>query len=114
MRAKTGKTTNRRHKKILKHNKGYRLTRSKLYKVAYQAYMHAKQYSQRDRRHRHSQMRKIWIRRINAAAGKKGLKYNKFMHGLKTNNIKLNRKMLADIAFNNPEVFSHIVEEVKS
>jgi large subunit ribosomal protein L20 len=113
MRTKGGKVTRRRHKKILKSTKGYRLTKSKLYRVAHEAYMHAGQYSLNDRRRRTSQMKRLWVTRINAAAGQHDMKYKDFIHGLKQNKIELDRKMLADIALNNPEAFSKIVETVK-
>lgn len=114
MRVKTGKTTKNRHKKVLKANKGYRMTKSKLYRVAHEAYMHAGQYSLAHRRRRHSQMRRLWIKRINAAAGLNGMKYKDFMKGLKDSNIELNRKMLADLAFNDLDAFSQVVSSFSS
>ena len=110
MRVKTGKTRKRRHKKVLKATKGYRLTKSKLYKVANEAYMHAGQYSYNDRRRRGSNMRRLWISKINAACKTNDIKYNDFIKKLSDKNIKLNRKVLADIAMNEPETFTFIVE----
>ena len=110
MRVKTGKTRRRRHKKILKATKGYRMTKSKLYKVANEAYMHAGQYSYNDRRRRGSNMRKLWISKINAACKNNNIKYNNFIKKLSDKNIKLNRKVLADIAMNEPETFTFLVE----
>jgi large subunit ribosomal protein L20 len=110
MRVKTGKTTKRRHKKVLKATKGYRLTKSKLYKVAHEAYMHAGQYSYNDRRKRSGNMRKLWISKINAACKMRDIKYNDFIKKLADKNIKLNRKVLADIAMNEPETFTFLVE----
>ncbi len=110
MRTKTGKTTKRRHRKVLKATKGYRLTKSKLYKVANEAYMHAGQYSYNDRRRRGSNMRKLWISKINAACKMRGTRYNEFIKNLSDKNINLNRKVLADIAMNEPETFTFLVE----
>jgi large subunit ribosomal protein L20 len=112
MRAKGGKTTRRRHKKILKETKGYRLTKSKLYKVANEAYMHAGQYSYNDRRKRGGNMRKLWITKINAACKQNDVKYSDFMHKLSEKDIKLNRKVLADIAMNEPDTFSFLVKSL--
>ena len=108
MRVKTGKVTRRRHKKILKANKGYRMTKSKLYKVAKEAFMHAGQYAYNDRQKRAGTFRRLWISRINAGAQANGKKYNVFMSDLREANVELNRKMLADLALNNPEVFTQI------
>jgi large subunit ribosomal protein L20 len=112
MRVKAGKTRTRRHKKVLKETKGYRLTKSKLYKVANEAYMHAGQYSYNDRRKRGANMRKVWITKINAACKQNDIKYNDFIKKLSDGNIKLNRKVLADIAMNEPETFSFLVESL--
>ena len=113
MRVKTGNTRKDRHKKVLQEAKGYRMTKSKIYKVAHEATMHAGQYSYAHRRRKHSQMKTLWTRRINAAARNNGLTYSNFINKLKKNNIKLNRKVLSDIGLNHPKVFSVIVEEVK-
>jgi large subunit ribosomal protein L20 len=110
MRVKTGKNRRKRHKKVLKETKGYRLTRSKLYKVAHEAYLHAGQYSYNDRKKRRSYFRRIWISRINAAARKRGVKYSRLIHHLKQKDIQLNRHVLAELAVNNPETFSNIVD----
>jgi large subunit ribosomal protein L20 len=112
MRAKGGKTTRRRHKKILKETKGYRLTKSKLYKVANEAYMHAGQYSYNDRRKRRANMRRLWITKINAACKQNDIKYSDFIKKLSDKDIKLNRKVLADIAMNEPDTFSFIVKSL--
>ena len=105
MRVKGGITRRRRHKKVLKSTKGYRLTKSKLYKVAHEAYMHAGQYAYNHRQRRASQMRTIWINKINAACKQNNMQYKDFMYKLKLKNIELNRMVLADLAVNNPEVF---------
>jgi large subunit ribosomal protein L20 len=112
MRAKTGKTTRKRHKKILKETKGYRLTKSKLYKVAHEAYMHAGQYSYNDRKKRSANMRKLWISKINAACKQHDMKYSEFVKKLSDKNIKLNRKVLADLAMNEPETFSFLIKSL--
>lgn len=114
MRVKGGIVTRRRHKKILKANKGYRMTKSKLYKVGHEAYMHAGQYSYDHRRRRPSQMRRLWIIRLSAGANANGLKYKELMQVLKTSKIEINRKVLAEIVVDNPEVFTKIVEKAKN
>lgn len=110
MRVKGGKVTRRRHKKVLKQTKGYRMTKSKLYRVAHEAYLHAGQYSYNDRKKRQNEFRKLWIARINAAARTHGLKYNQFMHNLRQNDVQLNRHVLAELAVTFPETFSKVVE----
>lgn len=110
MRVPTGKARRRKHKKILKATKGYRMTKSKLYKVAKEAYMHAGQYSYAHRRRRLSQIRNIWVKRLNAAAQENGIKYNELIKNLKSSKIEINKKVLSEIALHNPEVFSEIVK----
>jgi large subunit ribosomal protein L20 len=112
MRVKGGTTRRRRHKKILKSTKGYRLTKSKLYKVAHEAYLHAGQYSYNDRQKKAGQMRKLWITKINAACRQNNIQYKDLINKLKTKNIELNRMVLADLAVNNPDVFSFIVKSL--
>ena len=112
MRVKAGKTRRRRHKKVLKANKGYRMSKSKLYKVAHEAYMHAGQYSYHDRKKRTGQMRRIWIDRISAAAKANGMKYSELMHKLAEAKVEINRKMLSEIAVNKPEVFSNLIKSL--
>ncbi len=112
MRVKGGIVRKRRHNKILAKTKGYRMTKSKLYKVAHEAYMHAGQYSYNDRRKRAGQFRTLWISRINAACKANDIQYKDLISGLKNNNNELNRKVLADIAVNNPEVFSFITKSL--
>ncbi len=112
MRVKGGTVRKRRHNKIIAKTKGYRMTKSKLYKVAHEAYMHAGQYSYNDRRKRAAQFRNLWITRLNAACKLNGIQYKDFIAGLKKKNSELNRKVLSDIAINNPEVFSFIVKSL--
>lgn len=113
MRVKGGYKSTRRHKKVLKQVKGFRMTKSKLYKVGHESYMHSKQYSRRDRRKRASQMRSTWIVRLNGVLTEDGISYSKFINLLKKNNILLNRKMLSEIAINHPNTFSLILNSVK-
>ena len=109
-RVKRGVTAHRRHKKILKLAKGYRGARSKLYKSANEAVMHALQYAYNHRRERKGDMRRLWITRINAAARQHGLSYSVFIHGLQTQGVTLNRKMLADMAVYNPADFERLAK----
>jgi len=110
MRIKGGTVTKRRHKKILKATKGYRMMKSKLFKSAHQAYMHAGQYSYTHRRKQLGELRKLWIQRVNAGAKLNGLTYRDFINKMKVAKIELNRKMLADLAMNNPSVFAEVVK----
>lgn len=112
MRVKTGKTTKRRHKKVLNATKGYRMTKNNLYKVAHEAYLHAGQYSYNDRKRRSSDMRRLWISKINAACKINGIQYKDLIKKLSDKNMELNRKVLADIAMNEPETFSFIVKSL--
>jgi large subunit ribosomal protein L20 len=112
MRVKGGTTRKRRHKKILKQTKGYRLTKSKLYKVANEAYLHAGQYAYDHRQKRGAQMRRIWIPKINAACKQNDIQYKDFIKKIRDNKIELNRKVLADLAVNNPETFSFLVKSL--
>ena len=113
MRVKGGTVTKRRHNKILKLTKGYRMTKSKLYKPAHQAYMHAGQYSYVHRRQQLGVLRKLWIQRINAGAKQNGLSYREFINKLVGAKVELNRKMLADLAMNNPQTFAEVIAAAK-
>ncbi len=103
----------KRRKKILKAAKGYFGARSNVYTVAKNAVEKAWCYAYRDRRNKKRTFRRLWITRINAATRQEGLSYSKFMHGMKLNNIELNRKVLADLAMNHPDQFKSIVAKVK-
>ncbi len=103
----------RRKKKIFKAAKGYFGARKNVYTVAKNAVEKAWSYAYRDRKAKKRAFRRLWIARINAAARLNGLSYSKFMHALKENNIDLNRKVLADMAMNQPETFKAIVDKVK-
>ncbi len=111
-RAKNTVQSRRRRKKILKLAKGYRGGRSKLLKTAKESVMQAMLYAYRDRKARKREFRRLWIIRINAAVRAYGLSYSVFIKKLKTANIQINRKMLAELAVNNPEDFKKIVNSV--
>jgi len=113
MRVKRGKIKRRKHKKILKKAKGYRLSYSKLYRRAREAILHAGQYSYAHRKKRRSDKRRLWIQKINGALQQYGMKYNTFINLLKKSKIELNRKMLSELALNYPDTFKAIVEKVK-
>ena len=102
-----------RRKNVMKHAKGYFGRRKNVWTVAKNAVDKAMQYSYRDRRVKKRTFRSLWIMRINAGARQHGMSYSKFMGQLKANNIELNRKVLADLAMNNPEAFEAIVNKVK-
>ena len=111
---KRGVTSKARHKKVLNAAKGYRGRRKSTIRVAMQAVEKAGQYAYRDRKVRKRQFRALWIQRINAAARLEGLTYSRFMNGLKLAGIKLDRKVLADLAVREPEAFKAIAEQAKS
>ena len=113
-RAKSSVVSHKRHKKILKLAKGYRGSKSKLFRVANQQVMKSLMYAYRDRRVKKRDFRKLWITRINAAARNNGLSYSRFINGLKKSGIDINRKMLADLAVNDSKAFSQLVEMAKS
>lgn len=112
-RVKKGVTAHARHKKILKLAKGYRGTRSRLFKKANETVMKALYYARRDRRAKKREFRQLWIARINAAARMNGLSYSKLMHGLKLAEIDINRKMLADLAVNDATAFTALADQAK-
>ncbi len=114
MRVKRGNVLRKRHKKILKLAKGFKGARSRIFKVANTAVMKKLKYQYRDRRHLKRNMRRLWIVRINAAVRQYGLSYSKFMNSLKKSDVVINRKMLADLAVNEPEAFSIVVDTAKS
>lgn len=103
----------RRRKRVLAKAKGYWGRRSKNYKTAKESVQKALLYAYRDRRTKKRDFRRLWITRINAAARMNGLSYSTFMDGLKRTNIDLDRKMLAELAVNDPNAFSEIVTQVK-
>jgi large subunit ribosomal protein L20 len=111
-RARNVPQSRRRRKKILKEAKGYRGGRSKLLKSAHVAVMRSRQYAYRDRKKRKSDFRRLWIVRINAAARENGLSYSRLIVGLKKAGIALDRKILAEMAVNDPQGFSQIARMV--
>ena len=113
-RVKRGVTARARHKKILALAKGFRGRRKNVFRVAKQAVMKAGQYAYRDRRTRKRVFRQLWIARINAASRELGLSYSAFIAGLKKAEIALDRKVLADMAVNDPAAFGAVVEKVKA
>ncbi len=113
MRVKTGTVRRKRHKKILKLAKGYRMTRSRLFKVAHEAVLHAGEYAYMGRKRRKRDLKKLWIVRINAAVREQGLTYSQFAQKLKLAKINLNHKILAHLAVADPEVFKQIVDKAK-
>lgn len=113
-RVKGGVRTRARRKKVLKLAKGYFGAKSKSYRIANQAVMKSQAYAYRDRRAKKRDFRKLWITRINAAARMNGMNYSRFMNGLKKSGINLNRKVLADMAVNDFEAFSQLVNQVKA
>jgi large subunit ribosomal protein L20 len=113
-RVKRGVTARARHKKVLALAKGYRGRRKNVYRIAKQAVMKAGQYAYRDRRTRKRVFRQLWIARINAAARGLGITYSKFMAGMKKASIDIDRKMLAELAVNDPAAFGSIVAKVKA
>ena len=102
-----------RRKKLLKHAKGYFGRRKNVWTVAKNAVEKAMLYAYRDRRNKKRSFRALWIARINAGARLHGMSYSQFMGKIKANNIALNRKVLADLAMNNPEAFKAIVDKLK-
>ena len=112
MRVKRGNVLRKRHKKILKLAKGFIGARSRIFKVANQAVMKALKYAYRDRRVVKRNMRSRWIVRINAAVREYGISYSRFMNLLKKADIQVNRKMLAELAANEPEAFKVIIDTV--
>ncbi|MEZ0536173.1 50S ribosomal protein L20 [Caldicellulosiruptoraceae bacterium PP1] len=113
MRIKNGVRSRKRHKKYLKLAKGYFGAKSKIFKQAHIAVMRSLRYAYIGRRLKKRDFRKLWITRINAAARQNGLSYSKFMNGLKKAGISLNRKVLADMAVNDPKGFAELVEIAK-
>lgn len=112
-RVKGGPASRRKHKKILKLAKGYRMTRHKLFSVANQAVLHAGEYAFTGRKDKKNDFRTLWIIRINAALKPFDIKYSHFIKKLADHKIGLDRKILAKLAVEHPQIFSKIVDEVK-
>jgi large subunit ribosomal protein L20 len=109
-RVKGGFVSRRRHKKILELTKGHRGSRHTLIKNAHESMLHALDYAYEHRRERKGDMRRIWITRISAATRADGLSYSQFINGLNKANININRKLLADVAVNDPAKFTMLVK----
>lgn len=112
-RVKRGVTAKARHKKVIKKAKGYYGARRKVFRAAKQAVIKAGQYAYEGRKQRKRQFRSLWVIRINAAANEHGLSYSKFIFGLKRVRIEIDRKILADMAVNDKQAFTAIIEKVK-
>lgn len=113
-RAKGGYKTRRRRKRILERAKGYYSAKSRLFRIAKQAVDRSLLYAYRDRKNRKREFRSLWIIRINAALRALGMTYSQFISKMKKTNIALNRKVLADMAYNDPASFSQLVEKVRN
>ncbi|MFN2420137.1 MAG: 50S ribosomal protein L20 [Gemmatimonadota bacterium] len=113
-RVKTNVQRTKRRKKILKQAKGYRGARHRLYIPAKETVERALQFAYRDRRTKKRQFRKLWITRINAAAREHGLSYSRLIHGLKAADVSIDRKLLADLAVNDPMGFARLAETAKA
>jgi large subunit ribosomal protein L20 len=112
-RVKRGVTSHKRHKKILKLAKGYRGSKSKLFRVANQQVMKSGNYAYAHRRLKKRDFRKLWIARINAAARDNGTTYSRMVHGLKVAGVDINRKVLAEMAISDPNGFTQLAELAK-
>jgi len=114
MRVKGGPKGPRRHKKVLKLAKGYYGQRSRIYRRAKEAVLHAGEYAFAGRRLRRRDFRRLWIQRINAALTPYNLRYNQFIKSLQEHRVQLDRKILADIALDDPPTFARIVEKIST
>ena len=110
MRVKRGVSARSKHKKILKAAKGMQHNRTRSFRLAKQAVIRALQYAYRDRRNKKRDLRRLWITRINAAAREQGTTYGKLIAGMKANNIELDRKIMAELAANEPKAFAEVVK----
>ena len=113
-RVSRGVTAKAKHKKILKKAKGYYGRRKNVFRVAVQAVEKSMQYAYRDRRNKKRDFRGLWVQRINAGVRMHGITYSQFMNGLKKATIEIDRKVLAELAVNQPEIFKALVEKAQS
>ncbi len=113
-RVSRGVTARAKHKKVLKRAKGYYGRRKNVFRVAVQAVERGLQYAYRDRRNRKRDFRGLWIQRINAGVRMHGITYSQFINGLKKATIEIDRKVLAELAVNQPEIFKALVEKAQS
>ncbi|MAP39481.1 MAG: 50S ribosomal protein L20 [SAR202 cluster bacterium Io17-Chloro-G1] len=112
-RIKRGVNKKRRHKKLLNMTKGHQGVRHRLYRRAHESLIHALRYSYSHRKERKGDMRKLWNIKINAGARANGTTYSQLIHGLKLAGVEINRKMLADLAMQDPDAFTQIAEQAK-
>ena len=113
MRIKRGFASHRKHKKLLKAVKGYRMTKHRLIKVAKEAYLHAGKYAYAGRKNRKGDFRRLWITRISQAVQQQGLRYSDFINNLKKAKILLDRKILANLIVSDPSAFQAVIDKVK-
>ena len=112
-RVRNGAVTKARHKKVLKEAKGYFGSKHRLYKTAKEQLMHSGRYAYRDRKQKKREFRKLWITRINAACRQNDISYSRFIEGLTKAGVEVNRKMLSEIAINDPKAFTELVKVAK-
>ena len=113
-RVKRSVNAQKKRRQVLEQASGYRGQRSRLYRKAKEQVTHSLVYSYRDRKAKKGDFRKLWIQRINAASRAQGLTYNRFIQGLKTAGVEVDRKILADLAVNDPTAFTALVETAKA
>jgi large subunit ribosomal protein L20 len=113
-RAKTGTVRRERHKKILKRAKGFRGLRSKSVRTAQQTLLNAADYAYRDRRDKKNDFRRLWVARINAGARQEGMTYSSLIGGLRKAGVELDRKIIADLAVQQPDAFKQLIEVAKA
>ena len=113
-RTKRGVVSRAKHNKVLKSVKGQRGRRKNTIRIARQAMEKAMQYAYRDRRNKKREFKSLWIQRINAGVRQEGMTYSKFINGLNKSGIKIDRKILAEIAYDNPEAFKTIVKKAQA
>ena len=113
-RVSRGVTTKARHKKVLKRAKGFYGRRKNVFRIAVQSVERSLQYAYRDRKNRKRDFRGLWIQRINAGVRMYGMTYSQFINGLKKATIDIDRKILAELAVNQPEIFKTLVAKVQS
>ena len=112
-RTTKGNLAAKKHKAVIERTKGHYGARARLFKTAKQSLIKSLQYAYRDRKNRKRDFRRLWITRINAALSDENISYSKFLNMLNASNIKLNRKILSDIAYSEPEIFKKIVDKVR-
>ena len=113
MRVKRSVTARHRHKSVLALTKGHRATKHALYRQGFESMLHSLKYAYFHRRERKGDMRRLWITRVNAACSAQGISYSRFVAGLRTARVEINRKMLADMAVREPQSFANLVTVAK-